>query len=156
MKNRLTRKEAYRQISELPTTKAEAINTETNFYFTGKPCSQGHRSPRQVNDSQCLTCRELLYERRIQKPVYDIDKAKAAERKAKNKAKSLNRLPNDYNQKKCLEFYLYASNARKTTGKRHEVKHIKPLKCGGRHHHDNLTVITTEFYVKNHLINSHF
>lgn len=41
---------------QLPKTCAEARALGLNRYFTGKPCKNGHVSPRKVSHNECLVC----------------------------------------------------------------------------------------------------
>jgi hypothetical protein len=41
--------------SELPKTRAEALATKANHYFTGKPCKHGHIAPRKTKGA-CTEC----------------------------------------------------------------------------------------------------
>ena len=46
----------------LPTTPKEAKKIGSEYYYTGKPCKQGHDSKRYTSSRGCVTCRELSYE----------------------------------------------------------------------------------------------
>ena len=40
----------------LPTTRAEALGSGSDRYFTGKPCVNGHVSARNTSNKQCRSC----------------------------------------------------------------------------------------------------
>jgi len=41
---------------DYPLTRAEAKKTQSRYYFTGKPCKQGHVAPRATLSGTCVTC----------------------------------------------------------------------------------------------------
>lgn len=50
---------------KLPRTVSEAINKGGRFYYTGKPCKQGHLAPKDVKKSYCLCCKRKESEEKI-------------------------------------------------------------------------------------------
>jgi hypothetical protein len=47
------------EMSELPSTRAEAIEKTATRYFTGKPCKHGHKSPYYTCSATCVECARL-------------------------------------------------------------------------------------------------
>ena len=43
-------------MATLPRNRRDALATGSDRYFTGKPCSRGHLSPRYVNSYACIEC----------------------------------------------------------------------------------------------------
>ena len=46
------------------------------------------------------------------------------------------------NEKKIQDFYIKARRLTEESGIRHEVDHIIPISKGGKHHEDNLQILT--------------
>jgi len=46
-------------VSDLPKSKAEAKAMGALYYFTGKPCKQGHLASKLTSNSGCIECRAL-------------------------------------------------------------------------------------------------
>jgi hypothetical protein len=44
------------EYKHLPKTRAEALETDSRWYYTGKPCKYGHYAPRQAPRSHCKEC----------------------------------------------------------------------------------------------------
>lgn len=43
-------------MSDLPTTRAEALSLGLPYYFTGQPCKHGHIAKRRVKNGDCVEC----------------------------------------------------------------------------------------------------
>jgi hypothetical protein len=136
---------------------------EDKWYFTGKPCKNGHIAPR-LKSNRC--CKECAYDKRAKyekSEAYTEWKAKNKKKVASNwqkrnkgtvnantrkrQAALLNRTPSwltefDLLKMKCL--YQVAAMRTKESGEEWHVDHILPLqgkKVSGLHVPQNLTVI---------------
>lgn len=54
----------------LPATKAEAKAINAPYYFTGKPCKNGHISKRKTSNAGCHECKKVTDAARRQTPEY--------------------------------------------------------------------------------------
>lgn len=146
--NYLTKKEAVASKEELPRTREEALAQDTKFYYPlNEPCPKNHDSPRDaMNDNRCVVCLIEKNQKQRAKPSAWVESADAAERKARNRAKKLGALPEDYDMKACREFYRLARQftMKKIGGTTWEVDHEVPLTRGGVHRSDNLLVVSRE------------
>ena len=43
-------------ISDLPSTRADAVLVGSDYYYTGKPCKRGHIEPRSTTHFRCRQC----------------------------------------------------------------------------------------------------
>lgn len=71
--------------NDLPRTRAEARRTGAQYYYTGKPCKNGHLSKRYAEPGHCKDC---LRER--QKKYADADPEKNRNKKREYRAKNIN------------------------------------------------------------------
>jgi 5-methylcytosine-specific restriction endonuclease McrA len=95
--------------------------------FMGKPCKRGHSGERDTRSGECVLCRS-----------FDKKRRDAMRRGA---------FPEDLSQDEkeaILIVYKKAKDLSKITGVQHHVDHIKPLKSGGKHHPENLQILTAE------------
>ncbi len=83
-----------------------------------------------------------LYKKEWYKKWLANNKGKKNAQTAKRCAIKLAATPADADMKKIEEFYLLAERLTEQTGIIYSVDHIKPLSKGGKHHQDNLQVIT--------------
>jgi hypothetical protein len=140
-----------------------SADTDDKWYFTGKPCKNGHIAPR-LKSNRC--CKECAYARRAVYETSDKYVAWKAENKKKvasswqkrnkgtvnantrkRQAALLNRTPAwltefDLLKIKCL--YQVAAMRTKESGEEWHVDHVLPLqgkKVSGLHVPQNLTVI---------------
>lgn len=44
------------QMAQLPSSRALALAAENDYYFTGKPCKNGHIDVRRASGGHCMTC----------------------------------------------------------------------------------------------------
>lgn len=65
-------------ISSLPASYSEAIDAKSAHYFTGKPCKNGHVSPRLTSSRQCMECHKECMRNAREK---DPEKSRLAARK---------------------------------------------------------------------------
>ncbi|MGY6251756.1 hypothetical protein ACXIUS_30290 [Bosea thiooxidans] len=63
---------------DLPKKRSDAKQTGSRFYYTGKPCKNGHISKRQTDSGSCFECAK---EGRIRRYHADIEKSREAVRK---------------------------------------------------------------------------
>lgn len=140
----MTREEAIRLKDTLPETLDEAIKRGLLYFNTGVACSNGHISPRSItSERRCVLCLQEKNKKQRDGPNNWIYKSKAAERKARNKAKSIGCLPKGYKKEDCEYFYILAAIISQHTEVPHEVDHKTPLSLGGLHHPDNLLVVSS-------------
>jgi len=57
-KNHTENPEIFAQYRDLPTSRAEALKIQTDRYFTGLKCSNGHLSPKYTKNRLCIACLE--------------------------------------------------------------------------------------------------
>ena len=69
-------------MTDLPKTRADAIAQGAEFYFTGKPCKNGHLVPRHASGN-CPECLKLSHRRRTNNYADWMLKAKKANAKAR-------------------------------------------------------------------------
>tara|TARA_R110000737_G_scaffold168443_1_gene194781 strand:- start:54 stop:599 length:546 start_codon:yes stop_codon:yes gene_type:complete len=77
----------------LPMTKADAKALNLNYYFTGKPCKNGHVTKRRVSNSGCHEYKK--YMRELQAKRRSIPDVKVAE----SQAQSAHRRTDEYREK---------------------------------------------------------
>ena len=53
-------------LNQFPTSRVEALNKNTNHYFTGVACRNGHIEIRRTSDAKCLKC-DSEYQKRKRK-----------------------------------------------------------------------------------------
>lgn len=104
--------------SGLPCSREEAIKIGSNYYYTGKPCKNNHKSPRRLNGSCMLCTREKqqargedIKERHRQKVDIKIAKAmsenpKYVYKKSRSLAQILYNSAQQRAHKKGIEFSL--------------------------------------------------
>jgi hypothetical protein len=139
----------------LPTTREDARANGSARYFTGKPCRNGHVSPRRVTDGVCIGCsqqknrkdsaRMAEYNRQYRATRAEKIKRAMREYYLKNRALyySFNRLRRA--QRRCAQpawvdtkavssFYQQAMRLSSEHGIKYHVDHIIPLRgknvCG--------------------------
>jgi hypothetical protein len=66
-------REAIKRFGLLPTTRQEAIDRRIDKYFTGKPCSNGHLSPRYTKWGTCVACAAASSLRRAEEAKRALD-----------------------------------------------------------------------------------
>jgi hypothetical protein len=144
-KKRMTREEAIRLKDTFPETPDKAIAQGFMYFTTGVACNNGHYSPRSItSERRCVECLQEKNRKQQAGPLNWIYVARAAERKARKRAKDLGCLPEGYDKRTCQEFYLLAAILSQEHGEPHVVDHRMPLSRGGLHHPDNLLVVTRE------------
>lgn len=52
------------EIEYLPQNRSDAAKIGSLFYYTGKPCKNGHVAPRYTSTGQCVNCQEVHYHRK--------------------------------------------------------------------------------------------
>jgi hypothetical protein len=134
-------------------SRKEAIAANLSFYFTGKPCSKGHLSVRNVNSRACVDCLRLWASSNINSYRASSSKWKknnAGKTRAiiaKRRADKLQRTPpwvTKEHTDAMKKLYKQAAWLTEITGIKWHVDHIVPLKgknVSGLHVPDNLQVI---------------
>ena len=139
----MTREEAIRLKDIFPETPDEAIAQGFMYFNTRVACNNGHYSSRSIaSERRCVMCLQEKNMKQQAGPNNWIYVVRAAERKARNRARNLGCLPEDYDKKACEEFYILAAVRSQECGEPYDVDHRTPLSRGGLHHPDNLLVIS--------------
>jgi len=156
-------------------SRADAASAGLKRYFTGKPCKHGHIAERAVGNRGCATCgaaqskryreQNIEYHRAIARDYYrdntesmkryhirwSRENAAKANQHAMNRhAAKLRRTPGWLTEDDLWvmnEIYDLAKLRAKTTGVKHQVDHIIPLRgelVSGLHTPWNMQVITAE------------
>ena len=123
--------ETYRHEAGLPAKSAGEAMRRKLRTFHGSPCSRGHSGVRDARSGECVTCR-----------TFDKKRRDAMKRGAFPESLS------DEERLRVLEIYEEARKHTDQTGIPHHVDHVKPLAAGGRHHPDNLQILTAEQNLK--------
>lgn len=55
-------------------TRSDALSIGAKYYFTGKPCGNGHIAPRYASIGNCLECQKNSYQARRAKGCYDRER----------------------------------------------------------------------------------
>jgi hypothetical protein len=142
----------------LPSTRKEAKEINSLYYFTGNPCCNGHVSKRLTSDKNCMACAPAKMRRRRQNRLLEIRTKERKQYKlnpyrirfesAKRKANMAQAIPRWADLNKIKEIY-------KNCPFGYEVDHIIPLRgktvCG-LHVETNLQYLTkTENRRKNNI-----
>jgi hypothetical protein len=69
------------ELESLPKTIGEAININSNYFFTGKKCRKNHLAPRHSDSGKCVECRRetsriTATKYRIKNKSFDVEKLK--------------------------------------------------------------------------------
>ncbi|WIO73367.1 HNH endonuclease signature motif containing protein [Porticoccaceae bacterium LTM1] len=130
-------------LSNLPSSRAEAKVVGSKHYFTGKECKRGHIARRITSNKACSSCHLINYRNTVERVPERAKKYRvmAVEANARNKARKLNLLPDDYDKAICRSHYDLARALAELTGEPWEVDHWIPHSLGGLHHQDNLVVM---------------
>jgi hypothetical protein len=64
-------------MSDLPKTRAEALEIGSRHYETGKPCRNGHTAKRWTKSGICMECRRIFERTRPRADYRQSDKYKA-------------------------------------------------------------------------------
>lgn len=113
---------------QLARRKAQNAGMKT---YKGSPCVNGHSGERGVKHNECIHCRSAF------RSLRDAIKRGAFKESLTKQEK--NRIATIYAKSRKLT---------KETGIQHHVDHIKPLAAGGRHHPDNLQILTADQNLK--------
>jgi len=148
----MSKKHSKRKAAKVISRKdAEAANLA--FYFTGKPCNQGHLSVRNVKNRSCVECLRSWVSsnaeasRRSSNNWKKNNAGRTCALVAKRRADKLQRTPPWLTGEQLTamnKLYKQASWLTKVTGVKWHVDHIVPLKgknVSGLHIPDNLQVI---------------
>lgn len=139
-------------------SKGNAAALGMRFYYTGKPCKNGHVDFRYVSDGRCVSCRKqaaLDYKRKRAQNVKSYDREYSRRYRSRNShkvsayvmerhAKKLQRTPQWANLALISKIYAQARLATIVTGWPHHVDHIVPLqgRCvSGLHVENNLQIL---------------
>lgn len=133
-RNRRRRQEAIeadRERDGLPALSIRAAQRRDLPTFHGRPCARGHEGVREARNGECVTCRAA-------------DKSiRSAMRRG---AYPENLTPDE--RDRITAIYSESSRRTRSTGIPHHVDHRKPLAAGGRHHPDNLQILTATANLK--------
>jgi hypothetical protein len=150
-----------------PSPRQIAKSAGENFYFTGKPCPNGHIDYRKVSCGSCVTCKKEYVKtndrraantesaRRYRKNNPEAERAKSRRWAEKNKplllAKAarrrcaqVNATPSWADHDKILTKYKERDAMQKLTGLQYDVDHYYPIQSDficGLHISENLRVI---------------
>lgn len=139
---RMAWKEAESLKGTFPNTAEKAVTQGQMYFNTGVPCNNGHYSPRSLaNEKRCVLCLLAKNKKQRSGSNYWVEVTKAAERKARNRAKELGCLPEGYKKEECEPLYILAALCTQNLGEPYAVDHRIPLSLGGQHHPDNLLVV---------------
>ena len=64
-------------LNQFPTSRIEALNKNSNHYFTGVPCRNGHIEKRRTTDAKCLKVIVNIKRKRKNRPE-DVSKMRKA------------------------------------------------------------------------------
>ena len=169
---RLKSKRRYTPKPKTKSPRQIAIENGETTYFTGKPCKHGHVCPRWTSNCICVEChkpRAVSFHNRwrpanrhkiagynltwkANNPDYDSQRYKLNPASFKQRATQRKRLLkeqyeslSDVNKRKIDLLYEQMSrlNSQHGPGSFH-VDHVIPLSKGGKHHPDNLRIITAK------------
>ena len=56
-------------VHELPTSRKDALDQGTSYYYSGNPCLRGHLSKRQTLTSNCTECQSTAYRHKRKRRV---------------------------------------------------------------------------------------
>ena len=133
-------------------------------FFTGEPCKRGHLAERYVNGGRCCECHKLAiakhkevnpnwkeqqrgHQAKYKATVPGYYEFKAAERRAAISG-ALEEL-SEVDLARLKEIYRQCQAMNKRAGKiAYHVDHQVSLAEGGRHHPDNLLIMTAEENMK--------
>ena len=136
-------------------------------YFTGEPCRNGHIDERYVNGGRCCQCHvEAHRKHKASNPEWKINQCghqakykgtvpgyyefKAAERRAALYGATLEL--SDVDAARLKEVYRQCQAMNKRAGViAYHVDHQISLNAGGKHHPDNLLILTAEENLKKHV-----
>ena len=107
---------------------AQAAGKKT---YRGSPCVNGHSGDRTVKNNECIHCRSAY------RSLRDAIKRGAFKESLTKQEKN-----------RIAAIYAKARKLTNETGIQHHVDHIKPLAAGGRHHPDNLQILTADQNLK--------
>ena len=65
-------------LNQFPTSRIEALNKNSNHYFTGVPCRNGHIEKRRTSDGHCLKCDSEYQKRKRKNRPEDVSKMRKA------------------------------------------------------------------------------
>jgi hypothetical protein len=71
-------------LDELPKSGSEAAACGFRFYYTGRPCAQGHNSPRYTKAGGCVACNRVKNVKRL-----GVDESRAGVRAVKHHTRML-------------------------------------------------------------------
>jgi 5-methylcytosine-specific restriction endonuclease McrA len=127
-RNRRRRREAIeadRERDGLPALSMSAAQRRDLPTFQGRPCARGHDGVREARNGECVICRA----------------ADKSIRSAMRRGAYPENLTAD-ERDRIAALYTESSRRTRRTGIPHHVDHRKPLAAGGRHHPDNLQIMT--------------
>jgi 5-methylcytosine-specific restriction endonuclease McrA len=124
-------------------------------YFTGRPCRAGHSSERYVSNGICCECQPKRMKKwRDKNPAKNLQQLKRYREKhavavmvrgARRRTTRLRAMPKWADQTAIMYMYWLARSLTRSTGIKHNVDHIYPLRgknsCG-LHVENNLQILT--------------
>jgi hypothetical protein len=147
------------ELLSLPRARKDAIETGLTYYFTDKPCRDGHLNKRYARSGVCIDCakakqhrfadqRNALMRRwRKDNPDYYseykkdlLNAARMYEQSTRYTYKHC--LGDDYDGEKIVLMWLKARRLTEKTGEQHKLVHITPPCLGGLHNHTNMMIVT--------------
>lgn len=117
--------EVDRERADLPALSRSAAQRRGQPTYQGSPCARGHDGTRETRNGECVTCRA----------------ADKSIRSAMRRGAYPENLTED-ERNRIAAIYTESSRRTRRTGILHHVDHRKPLAAGGRHHPDNLQILT--------------
>lgn len=120
----------------------EARKSGLKYYFTGKPCSNGHISPRLTYKWACAEC-AIIYQKDFLKKNPDWRTGSNRYRAPKGQ-----RIVAWADRDLIKRIYIVCKRVTKDTNVKHNVDHIIPIKgknvCG-LHVHNNLAIVPAKY-----------
>lgn len=128
-------------------SRLEAIEQGKKTYQVKKPCKNCGSFERYVSSKGCVPCAikrglEKLNNDELMKPYRTKEKVNNKTYKYRSKKFGSECSLTKEEHKRILQIYKECSKITEETGILHHVDHIHPISKGGKHHPDNLQILT--------------